>query len=497
MNNLDRTMAATRPPEAKFNLWQLLTVIAWLGLHISWVVPAWSLLANPHASGGAWGIFMLIALGSFGLATLLGWFKFKSNPERIVLIIWLLLATMISLRWLVFVNPRPSLAGVIPAFLGAREDGDMLVASLGTIAASIYLWRRGIVGWERWIGPLVVRRSLQRGILIFLLVGLIATFGSNPLPLAAFFLFLFSGLLAMGCARLSAQSHLRGGRGVPFQRSWLLGVGGTALGLLAVSAAVSTLVGGPLARAVAFLLGVTLRRVLDLVLIVLEPIAFLIIRFWNLFLGRIGLTSARPSDVPELNLGEQAREQLELLGTEIQSPAWAADLGKILVWIGVVLGIVLALLILAAILRRRGAGRQWRTAPEVESQDTRSLLHALRELLRPGRMGSSNAGTLQPAGRWLAAARIRMIYLRLLRALARQDLKREPSETPLEYLARLLIRMPGSASDLTTITTAYLRVRYGELPEQEAEVKSVEASWERIRHALRRGDRSQQMQAVP
>ena len=422
--------------------------------------------------------------------------KIKPNPARALLFAWLALGLLISLRWLIFVEVKPSLLGVIPALFGVVNRGDLLAASLATLAATTYLWHRGIVGWERWIGPLIVRRSLQRGILVFLLVGLTATLQSHSLPLGAFFLFLFSGLLAMGCARLSAQVHLRGGRGVPFQRSWFLGVGGTAMGLLAFSGAVSAFAGGPLAQAVAFLLGAILRRVLDLLLIVLEPIAYLLIRFWNLLLNRFGLSSAQVNDVPELNLGEQAREQLELLGTEIQPPTWAADLRKILIWAGAVLGTALVLLVIAALLRRRGFGRQWRTSPGDRNQDAVSLSNALRDLLRPRKSAPGTAGDLKSARRWIAAARIRMIYLQLLRAMAQHDQKREPSETPLEYLNRLLPELPGSASDLKQITEAYLRVRYGELPEREDEVRSVEESWERIRHALRQDAQRQQIHVV-
>jgi hypothetical protein len=54
---------------------------------------------------------------------------------------------------------------------------------------------------------------------------------------------------------------------------------------------------------------------------------------------------------------------------------------------------------------------------------------------------------------------------------------RAEAETPLEFLPALRRLFPGSEMQLDTITQAYLRVRYGELPETQAEVDEVESAW--------------------
>jgi len=496
MSSLDRTNPAERAADAKFNRWQLLTVLAWIMLGVACAVPPWALLAGPVGVGRAWIFFLLVGLASFGLAALMGWLKFKPNPERVALITLLFLVLLLGLRWLVFRDSSPSLLGVIPEFLNAIGDSEHLLASLASIAAIAFLWWRGIAGWSRWIGPLVVRRSLQQGIVIFLLVGVMAAAGQSPLPLAAFFIFLFSGLLAMGGARLSAQAHLRGGRGVPFQRTWLLGVGGTALVLLAISAAASALAGGPLADLLAYLLSGALRGAAGILLVLLEPIVYIITQIWNLLLNRIGLNPARLAEVPSLSITEQVQEQVELLGQEVAPPAWAGDVGRLLVWAAAGLGIVLAVLVIAALLKCRGGGRQWRTSPEDARHGPGSVLNALRDLLRPGLHAGRPGGRLHPARRLIAAARIRMIYLQLLQALAKHELRREPSETPLEYLARLQVELPRAAADLKVITDAYLRVRYGELPEHEAEIRLVDESWGHVRQVLRQVKKGPEVQVA-
>jgi len=48
--------------------------------------------------------------------------------------------------------------------------------------------------------------------------------------------------------------------------------------------------------------------------------------------------------------------------------------------------------------------------------------------------------------------------------------------------------LPDSQEELATITHAYLRVRYGELPETSGQVDEVESAWERVRKRGRSDD---------
>ena len=59
--------------------------------------------------------------------------------------------------------------------------------------------------------------------------------------------------------------------------------------------------------------------------------------------------------------------------------------------------------------------------------------------------------------------------------------QRSPADTPLEYMANLERLFPTSQEELALITYAYLRVRYGELPETREQVEDVENAWELIR----------------
>jgi hypothetical protein len=88
---------------------------------------------------------------------------------------------------------------------------------------------------------------------------------------------------------------------------------------------------------------------------------------------------------------------------------------------------------------------------------------------------------MNPAARLIAAARIRIVYAQLLRLAARLGEPRQPAMTPIEYLSNLDNIFPASTDELECITDAYLRVRYGELPETREQIEQIEAAWNYVK----------------
>lgn len=82
--------------------------------------------------------------------------------------------------------------------------------------------------------------------------------------------------------------------------------------------------------------------------------------------------------------------------------------------------------------------------------------------------------------RWRTAASIRHIYQDMCRLAADHGYPRADSETPYEYLATLTQAWPNKIDDARTITEAFIRVRYGEIPESQGEVDEIRSAWQRI-----------------
>ena len=85
--------------------------------------------------------------------------------------------------------------------------------------------------------------------------------------------------------------------------------------------------------------------------------------------------------------------------------------------------------------------------------------------------------------RWRTAASIRQLYQAMCTAAASAGYSRSPSETPYEYLAALAELWPGNRADARLITEAYIKVRYGEVPETEAELQAIRQAWRRLEAA--------------
>ena len=63
---------------------------------------------------------------------------------------------------------------------------------------------------------------------------------------------------------------------------------------------------------------------------------------------------------------------------------------------------------------------------------------------------------------------------------AELDSPRAVGQTPLEFLPELGELFTDLNSDLEVITDAYIKIRYGNYPENQDEVEAVESSWQRI-----------------
>ena len=84
------------------------------------------------------------------------------------------------------------------------------------------------------------------------------------------------------------------------------------------------------------------------------------------------------------------------------------------------------------------------------------------------------------ARRWRTAASIRRIYGDMCRAAAAAGYPRGPAETPYEYLETIYSVWPDNQSDTALITEAYIRVRYGEIPETENELQAIRSAWQEL-----------------
>jgi len=345
-------------------------------------------------------------------------------------IIQVLLLTVVifGLFWaasnLIYFKEQLNIAGIIGRYLSSFKSLAVLFKSeFWLTIVVIYLWRRGLSIARYAVGPRFVMRAFKNGVLALIAAGIVAVSLGRSLPIFEAALFLFSSLIAMGGARLSSLSRLRGGKGIPFEREWVVGLTLLAIGLLAFAGGVGLLAGGPL-------LGSALAWFIRFI----EPF------FQGLQADPIEMTTATSM--------QEAIESLE----EIQGVTWAPQLGSILSTALAIVSVSFLFWIILYTVRKYRRGQLTQGPQEVERiRLSGSVVDYLRALLQ-GRAKRAIEGisSLNPAERFIAATRIRRIYAGLLKLSARLGEPRSPSDTPLEFMETLEKILPDSQEELAT-----------------------------------------------
>ena len=81
---------------------------------------------------------------------------------------------------------------------------------------------------------------------------------------------------------------------------------------------------------------------------------------------------------------------------------------------------------------------------------------------------------------WQTAVSIRRIYRKMLRAADANGYPRLDAETPYEFLRTLAKAWPNNRQETQLITTAYVKIRYGELPESDQELQAIKSAWQTL-----------------
>lgn len=476
------TLKAGRLP-----FWQIFTVLALMLLDLSWITGAYTLLAGRLLELHAGRVFIVIGaiyLASYLAAGALQYMELENGVIQFLLFTIAISGLFWASGKLIYLEDQLNIAGIIDRYLSSFGSISVLFKSEFLLTVTVIaLWRRGLSIARHAVGPRFIRRAFNNGLLALVATGIVAASLGYRIPSLEAALFLFSSLIAMGGARLSSLSRVHGGREIPFEREWVLGLILLAIAMLVIAGGLGLLAGGPLSVWFSDLLSTVGRFVSRMVLLILWPLLYLfgvaLAWFMGIIEPFINGAQAEPSELTTATGMQEALESLE----ELQTVAWAPQVGSILSTILAVGSGIFLIWIILNTVRKFRISHQLEGLQEVERiRLSGSALDYLRALLQSkAKRAIEEISRLNPAARFIAAARIRRIYTSLLNLSASLGEPRSPSVTPLEFMENLERRFPASRDELTTITHAYLRVRYGELPETRGQVDEVENAWEFVR----------------
>lgn len=421
-------------------------------------------------------LVMLLPLNLVRLMTLL---HVNLRRQRRVLMVALLLVVLLSWRQLVYEPGGLLDFGWLGQFAAnLAEAGNLAWArDLSIFIITVLVWWRGIrlAARQPEIGNVGLRLRLGGLILAPLMVWFSSRFLSvSIVPFVL--LFFLAGLTAVALVRAENIEQEQRGTAATLNARWFGVVAAAALGIVLIGGTGAVVLSGdsllvvvswlsPLWQALKFVGTVVGAVVFELIYPAVRVLALFVNWLGSVLMPLMESVVAQLQGLNLLGGGEEV-----VVPTPPVTPPGAAEVlasktGAALLMLALMAVVALAL---ARIYRQATFAARDSTASRAERDDDEP---------GGGRRLLERLGLLR---QWRAAASIRRIYRLMCRAAAAAGYPRLEAETPNEYLPTLARVWPDNAAEARLITDAFIRVRYGELPETAEELEAIRAAWRRL-----------------
>jgi hypothetical protein len=455
-------------------------------MELSWIVP-WYRALTPQTYAvspiqaflALWGILLIAHIST--RAT--NYLNLKIAIRRWVTLALLMISTVLGLRYLLFRSESLPVSDLLNrSFETISDMRELIPDEFLVIVIVILVFWRGMSLATKYIDPMSVKRNFYIGIGMFIAYIFINTIVTGESPGSLLYVFFVSGLIALGSARIFSITHLRGGFNNPFDLRWFLGILVTTLVIVGLAGLIAWLFTGR--TSIVGGIGAILLGVLAIFMVALiSPVIFLIER---LSIGSNNFSGAMRNFLDVLDelrntFGQMANNLYGVLNNPTLM-RWMAILKPILLWsfiVAIGLGVLFSI---SRWLFNERVSRQDDLESIIERGDLiRLIRQAFQDRLQQFADSIQGRTRMLQGQRWLAAAKIRRIYSRMMELTSKLGKSRPPAHTPLEFVSVLEDLFPNGKDEVNTITQAYMRIRYGELPETIQDVRVVESAWEHVR----------------
>jgi ABC-type multidrug transport system fused ATPase/permease subunit len=479
----------------RINPWREIAIFMMLIMEVCWVTPWFrSMTPQTYAVNETWvfTILLLMVLFSHALVRIMEALHLKKSIRQGLMAFFIIVGSYIGIKTLLYPHQAMSLTQLLTQPLRSFADLKSLipVEFIVIIAVLISFWR-GLSIAQQHIGPSAVMEHFWIGIVMYLAFIFFNTMVTGETPGNFFFLFLFASLVAMCSARLTVVGMLRGGRENKFNRYWFIGI----ILIASFTVGIAALLGGQVGDKFGWIGGLLFAAfgsILIIIWLIFNPVITLLINFLSKIFQSKSL-EALSNDLDNLNQLFQGLSQriLDLVGMSGVGD-FITRVGptlKQILFITIIALLILGVIAWMAIRLWRDRQRRRLENDQASNLKANNIAQLLLNMLKQGWNGAISAlGGLTDFNRrqkLKAAARIRQIYADLMELCENLEHPRADAETPLEFMPKLNLIFPELLSEISTITEAYNRVRYGLLPETRQEVLDVESAWSRIDQAGR------------
>ncbi|MGB7095305.1 MAG: DUF4129 domain-containing protein [Anaerolineales bacterium] len=473
-----------RVPQIRF--WRELAILSLMIMELSWVAPWYRSLTPETYAMSIWRVFIVL-LGILLLANLstrlMNFLNLKIQIRRAVTLILIVLLIFIGLKLLLFETTPLSFAELFNRPFRAFSDVRGLIPDefLVIVVVLVVYWR-GLTLAAKYIDPMSVRQNFYLGLGMFVAYIMVNTLVTGETPGAMLYTFFVSALISMAAARIFTITQLRGGARNPFDFRWFMGVLIITLVVVGLAGFLAWLVSDQ-TSIINGIGGLAMGIFGVLMLVLISPVIFIVERLSSSMPQASGAVQSMMNVLEDLRntFGSIANNLFELFNIP-SLLNWMQLLKPILLW-GFVIAIFLAILFSISrwLMNERSSDLDEREGL-IERGDVLGMLRkAIQDRLDGLGQSLRNRTNLRAGQRWLAAAKIRRIYSHMMDFANQLGVPRPPASTPLEFQPVLENLLPDGREDVRVITAAYLRVRYGELPETNQEINEVENAWDHLR----------------
>lgn len=466
---------------------QELVYLCWALMEVSLIAPfalfvmGWARFWN----AGQFTLWLLLLiLLPFNLVRLLSALQIPRKQQWRILFAALFITMIISWRGLLYA-PRPLFdIGWLGEFVGHLGDlGNPLWGrELTVFLFALFAWWRGLRLVQMTPDIYRVGFRLRLGVLLlaplaFLLHASGHLWGATPFVL----LYFLAGLTSVSLIRAEQIEREHSGFAASLTPGWVVTIFVTSLlviltaGMFAaiISGEVLTVITGrlaPLWTALLATMAVSLATLLFLLTPLFSLMSFLVAQlanFFELLFANAGI-DPRPAEITDQGAAQTVSELMtEGESLRLALPPFANQIIAVLIMLGLA---VLITFFLTRYLRQPAMAAPSGAAPSGSTTRDKESAGLGERLLQ--RLGI--------ARRWRTAASIRRIYGDMCHAAAAAGYPRGPAETPYEYLETIYSVWPDNQTGTALITEAYVRVRYGEIPETEDELQAIRSAWQKL-----------------
>lgn len=448
----------------------------------------------PPAVFALW--LLLIMLLAFNLARLMTALMLPPDRQQIVMVLGLMTAVFLSLHGLLHDQLLLLDTSWISQFFRNMNARGNIVwqREITLFLLVVLMWARGIQMANRT--ATIARIGLRLRVGGLLIAPFVVWLGSrnllwNAMPFVL--LFFLAGLTAVALTRAEEIAKDETGYSASLSPRWLFLIFLVSLVIVTFGGTIAIIISGDSAEVAAgffsplwLALGATLVSAIATVGYLITPIVLAVqwlvgvvtavwgwFAMWFYLLAKIisklfpTRWDTRPIDTQTLTPGVEQIEQLTN-----PDATFAIGWQAIFFLLAVAVILIVALLLQRAYQRTAVTVRVSGSSRDIAEQsgDEEGLLQKLL-----GRLGF--------ARNWRTAVSIRRIYRQMMALADAGGYPKLDVETPYEYLHTLDKAWPQNRPETRIITNAYVKVRYGEIPETAVELAEIRQAWQRLQQA--------------